>query len=718
MINVEKIKPNGLFTNYIYKAIPLAFDESMSYYETLCGLLSYLQNTVIPALNNNADAIIEIQQLMTQLQEYVDNYFDNLDVQDEIDHKLDEMVEDGTLQEIIGSYLNSKAVFGFDTVQAMKEGTNLIDGSYAETLGFYEKNDLGGALYKIRTITESDTINEKTLIALSETLLAELIINDTMNVEQFGAYGDNDNDDTDAIQLAINSCKTIKLNKTYVTSGQITINKACNIIGVGATINSTLTGKISVFKVLHSNVKFDGLSINLTYNGGGTTGEHGNTISIATYKMDSSMDLENIEITNCNLVRTGTNSYNIGIFGDSHNIVVKNNYIYGECVNMHWSGDFDERYPDTALCSITFHPYNITIENNVLENNRGVFISAGYNIKVLNNQFIDNTYGLTLSIGDYGNTMAGAEQKPFIMTGIDIENCSFIGYTNQAVYCQGYGYRQDDTLHQKNYLPTSKVNIRNCNFGDTESNVNTAIISPILFSGLTIENCNFISSHRTVGIYASPIFDSTIKNCYFDIVGTPITLFGSRNVIIDGCKSTIKTTYNFVRTNQYAFDFTGLTYINENLTIQNNDVDCATGSTLILLLYTKHVVIQNNNLLKCNIGVNTNTSNDDVYVINNKFSDSSSTFVGVHGNISTNNCKTLIAKNNKFNGANGLKITTNTTNCLVSDNIMIENGFTGTLCSVDSRSNKNVFLVGNITDSTANLTYGSDYSYINYTENE
>ena len=64
MNNVEKIKPTGLFTNYIYKAIPLAFDESMSYYETLCGLLSYLKDTVIPALNNNADAIIEVQNLM------------------------------------------------------------------------------------------------------------------------------------------------------------------------------------------------------------------------------------------------------------------------------------------------------------------------------------------------------------------------------------------------------------------------------------------------------------------------------------------------------------------------------------------------------------------------------------------------------------------------------------------------------------------------------
>ena len=105
MKDVEKIKPTGLFTNYIFKAIPLAFDESLSYYECLCGLLSFLKETVIPTVNNNADAIIEVQNLMTQLQNYVDNYFDNLDVQEEINNKLDKMVSDGTFDTIINQTL-------------------------------------------------------------------------------------------------------------------------------------------------------------------------------------------------------------------------------------------------------------------------------------------------------------------------------------------------------------------------------------------------------------------------------------------------------------------------------------------------------------------------------------------------------------------------------------------------------------------------------------
>ena len=124
---IIKIKPTGLFTNYIFKAIPLAFDESLSYYECLCGLLHYLKNTVIPALNNNAEAVIELQnnftdftntinteltnykneinKLINDLENYVDNYFKNLNVQNEINTKLDQMVNDGTIANILNNKL-------------------------------------------------------------------------------------------------------------------------------------------------------------------------------------------------------------------------------------------------------------------------------------------------------------------------------------------------------------------------------------------------------------------------------------------------------------------------------------------------------------------------------------------------------------------------------------------------------------------------------------
>jgi len=105
-IEVLKAGGSGVFTNYIYKAIPLAFDESMSYYETLAGLRDYLEETVIPTVNNNADAVAELQALYEELNKYVDDYFKNLDVQEEINNKLDDLVEDGTLERLIGAYIN------------------------------------------------------------------------------------------------------------------------------------------------------------------------------------------------------------------------------------------------------------------------------------------------------------------------------------------------------------------------------------------------------------------------------------------------------------------------------------------------------------------------------------------------------------------------------------------------------------------------------------
>lgn len=74
--------------------LPSSYIDSMSYYECLVWLCDYLAKTVVPAVNNNAEALEE-------LQDYVKNYFNNLDVQEEINKKLDSMVISGELQQLI-----------------------------------------------------------------------------------------------------------------------------------------------------------------------------------------------------------------------------------------------------------------------------------------------------------------------------------------------------------------------------------------------------------------------------------------------------------------------------------------------------------------------------------------------------------------------------------------------------------------------------------------
>ena len=102
--------------------IPTSYLESMTYYEMLVWFTNYLGNTVIPAINENGEAVTELQNLFVELQTYVNNYFENLDVQEEINNKLDDMVEDGTMNQII-----NQEIFGQinSDISDLKEYTSL-----------------------------------------------------------------------------------------------------------------------------------------------------------------------------------------------------------------------------------------------------------------------------------------------------------------------------------------------------------------------------------------------------------------------------------------------------------------------------------------------------------------------------------------------------------------------------------------------------------------
>ena len=89
-------------TNFPY--IEKDFD-ALTDYGLLCKVVDYL-NQVIANENAQNDNIVALYNAFTELKNYVESFFDNLDVQEEINNKLDDMVEDGTLDEIISRYIN------------------------------------------------------------------------------------------------------------------------------------------------------------------------------------------------------------------------------------------------------------------------------------------------------------------------------------------------------------------------------------------------------------------------------------------------------------------------------------------------------------------------------------------------------------------------------------------------------------------------------------
>ena len=105
--------------------LPSSYVETMSYYEMLVWFTKYLTETVIPTINNNAEAVEEVQQIVMEFQDYINNYFDNLDVQEQINTKLNSMAMSGELANIINDTifndLNSKVLQNTVDIQANKD---------------------------------------------------------------------------------------------------------------------------------------------------------------------------------------------------------------------------------------------------------------------------------------------------------------------------------------------------------------------------------------------------------------------------------------------------------------------------------------------------------------------------------------------------------------------------------------------------------------------
>ena len=88
MKKLNNLCPFKWFVLEIFPFIEADFD-AITNYQLLCKVVEYLNKT-----------IDKTNELGSQVEILV-NWFNNLDVQDEVDKKLDEMTEDGTLAEII-----------------------------------------------------------------------------------------------------------------------------------------------------------------------------------------------------------------------------------------------------------------------------------------------------------------------------------------------------------------------------------------------------------------------------------------------------------------------------------------------------------------------------------------------------------------------------------------------------------------------------------------
>lgn len=150
------------FRLWCQKVLPLVYDDSLSYYELLCKVVDYLNKTMEDVGTLHGD-VTNLHKAYVKLQSYVNNYFSNLDIQNEINNKLDSMAKDGTLDTILSRiprFASFQPVFmgrtwGLSTERNHAQGGCCIDENtvvYARTVTSPTSD--------IATLTEVDTRNE------------------------------------------------------------------------------------------------------------------------------------------------------------------------------------------------------------------------------------------------------------------------------------------------------------------------------------------------------------------------------------------------------------------------------------------------------------------------------------------------------------------------------------------------------------------------------
>lgn len=115
------------FRFWCQKVLPMVYDDSLSYYESLCKVIDYLNKTMedVDVLEGDVTGLHEAYK---KLQEYVNDYFSTLDVQEEINNKLDAMTENGTLSNLISVYVKTSPQYAKNTSEMTDKTVLYING--------------------------------------------------------------------------------------------------------------------------------------------------------------------------------------------------------------------------------------------------------------------------------------------------------------------------------------------------------------------------------------------------------------------------------------------------------------------------------------------------------------------------------------------------------------------------------------------------------------
>lgn len=252
--------------------------QGASDYEIMCNLVQ-LYNTMAKGYNDVEKLSTETQKAYVQLQNFVNTWFDGLDVTDEVNTILHRMVDDGSLEQVVaqtGQVAPATKEF-LSTSEGIAQITPPINSSVRQWLDDHPE----------ATTTVQDGAITKPKI--NGNFLKE-IQNGYVTPEMFGAKGDGVVDDTQAIINALKSSTTVLFTGKYKCTSQIDIS-GHNIYGYNSSLDfSEYSGEHCVVSTSNS-TKIHGITI---INGSNISGYGLKLYYIANYGI-----VEDVQVRGC-----------------------------------------------------------------------------------------------------------------------------------------------------------------------------------------------------------------------------------------------------------------------------------------------------------------------------------------------------------------------------------------------------------------------------------
>lgn len=369
------------FRYWCYKVLPLVYDDSLSYYELLCKVVKKLNET-IENTNQLNENVQELLNAFNQLQSYVANYFDNLDVQEEINNKLDDMVASGDFDRIISRYITYNITRVFNTTTELQDHTEFVEGQYVQSLGFSTVGDGGASTFII--VPNTNTLAARFGFTTDTDGLTALpvALADDFNVAVFGAVPNQENTSdvrtaTKAqLEKSIDFCKYYNKN-LYIGKGYYALDGGVLIEDYNnATIKNYGTIFIQPTQNITAAFIFKGCdNLTLENNGSMFSSFDYTTAQAATFyngrKVKTSSNLQCFNIQGCNNFEVNGGNYSYFEYVAVTQLNYNDEYKIGappsgstaeEKVKYRYSSDNPTGWQDNDIPD-NLRSHNVTIQN-------------------------------------------------------------------------------------------------------------------------------------------------------------------------------------------------------------------------------------------------------------------------------------------------------------------------------------------------------------------